>query len=271
MVTLTLTDPQIAELRLQICTPVPGKLYFSYFGGMEDEIFASENMVFATTWGWNNTPAIVDGLQRAKASGVEAAIVVMDYLVYSTGNPRRYLGKAAADANCRTFFDALQHAGLLGMVKALYPADEPERDANIPADQIIQCNTNLRALAKAYPELSGVKIAVIYGDGHDYRGIVSYDWIGVDAYQYGAGILTSIYPGLLAQMSTNQKLILVPGGADPWHADIQPFYDYALSNRVALIAPFIWVDQWGGTANLGIHGNGNAQPYNAVALQIRNG
>ncbi len=85
-------------------------------------------------------------------------------------------------------------------------------------------------------------------------------------------MLTGKVPQLQAQLSASQSLILVPGGASPWMTPIGPFYNYALDNadKTVLICPFIGTDQWGGTQNMGIHGNGMAEGYNAVAKKIRN-
>ncbi len=115
------------------------------------------------------------------------------------------------------------------------------------------------------------KIMVIYGDGQNYRALSAYDWAGLDAYDEGVGVLTGKVPQLQALLGASQSLILVPGGADPWHTPIGPFYDYALANpKTALICPFIWTDQWGGTQHLGIKSNGMAASYNQVATTIRN-
>ena len=273
MQTITLQPGESVTITTAAVTPVPPaqKLYFTYFGGMEDEIFAYENMVFATTWFSPNTSWIIDAMTRAKAAGVAAAMVAMDYLLYrAVGNNRVYLGDAIATANCKTFFDALKAAGLLTMLKALYPIDEPEI-VNIPSSQVVACNTNLRKVMALYPELADSKLAVTYSGRQDFRGIETYDWIGVDDYDKGVGILFTIYPNLLNNMTAEQRLILVPGGADPWRTPIEGFYDYAkTSTRVSLIMSFIWISPWGGTGNAGISTNGMAPSYNAVATQIRN-
>ncbi len=249
------------------------KLKFAYFGGSQDEIFSVENMVHATTWGWADPTSsiIIDILSRAKANGITSAIVSVDHLLYKSlgGGRRAYVGTAAAIPALTNLFTNLKNANLLSMVEATYPIDEPERESNVPASQLQLCNSDQRQVFAAMG--MACKIMVIYGDGQDYRALSSYDWAGLDAYDEGVGVLTGKVPGLLAQLNAQQQLILVPGGANPWHTPIGPFYDYALQNpKTVLICPFIWQDQWGGTSNLGIHGNGNAESYNAVATTIRN-
>jgi len=248
-------------------------LYFSYYGGMEDEIFDYENMVFATTWGHDNTDWIVDALTRAKSKGIKDATVSVDYLVYTYtagGGRKRYMGAANATPKITQFFDTLKAASLLDMVRALYPMDEPDL-YGIPASDIRDANANLRLVAANYPELKGVQLSVTYSGNRNWVGMEYYDWIGIDHYEDGAFILTSQYPQLIEQMRANQRLTVVPGGANPWRTPIEPFYDYAKQTpRVVMIMPFIWLDDYGQSGQLGIKSNGMAPSYNAVATEIRN-
>lgn len=272
MQTITLKPGESVTITAAPADPAPSKLYFSYYGGMDNEIFPYENMVWGTTWGHPNSEWIVDALTRAASFGVKAAMVSIDYLVYSntmTQGPKHFLGAPVVTANLHTFFDLLRAAGVLGMVKALYPIDEPDL-FNVPASDIAAANSTIRGVAATYPELAGVALAVIYSNTRTYTGILSYDWVGMDDYDQAAYVLISRYPEMIERMKPDQKLIVVPGGADPWETPVEPFYEYAQQNpRTVLIAPFIWQDQWGGTQNLGIKSNGMAASYNAVASLIR--
>ncbi len=255
------------------CPVQPTQLYFSYYGGMQEEIFDYENMVFATTWGHDQTDWIVDAMTRAKAKGITAAICSVDYLVYTNaagGGRKLYMGAAQATPKITAFFDTLKAAGLLDMVKALYPIDEPDL-YGIPASDIQEANANLRAVAANYPELKGIKLSVTYSGNRNWVGLEYYDWVGIDHYEDGSFILLSQYPQLIEQLTPKQRLVVVPGGANPWRTPIEPFYEYAQQEpRVVLIMPFIWQDNYGNGNQLGIQGNGLAPSYNAVATQIRN-
>lgn len=254
------------------CPVAQKKLYFSYYGGMQDEIFDYENMVFATTWGHNQTPWIVDAMTRAKAHGIVAAMVSIDYLVYTNaagGGPKRYMGDAQSTVLLTTFFDTLKSSGLLDMVKAAYPMDEPDL-YGIPASDIEAANANIRRVASQYPELSDLKLCVTYSGNRNWPALHSYDWVGIDHYEDSSFILISQYPQLIEQLLPNQRLTVVPGGADPWRTPVEPFYEYAQQEpRVVLIMPFIFLDNYGNSGQLGIKSNGMAPSYNAVATQIR--
>lgn len=273
MQTITIKPGESITIVAEPCPAQTRKMYFSYYGGMQDEIFDYENMVFATTWGHDRTDWIVDAMTRAKAHGITEAMVSVDYLVYTNaagGGRKLYMGEAQATPKITAFFDTLKSAGLLDMVKALYPMDEPDL-YGIPAADILAANANLRAVAAGYPELTGMKLAVMYSGKRNWVGIESYDWIGIDNYDDGSFILLSQYPELEAQLRADQRMVVVPGGANPWQTPIEPFYEYAQQHeKVILIMPFIWLDNYGTSGQLGIKSNGLAPSYNAVATQIRN-
>ena len=49
-----------------------------------------------------------------------------------------------------------------------------------------------------------------------------------------------------------------------------PFYEKAQQDpKVIAMIPFIWIDHWANTQNLGIHSNGMAPTYIAVAQAIK--
>lgn len=241
-------------------------LLFAYFGAMQDETLGFVNATFAGHWGDTDLSVIAGNIMAAQARGASAAILDLGNACYSPGAPRRYLGSAAT-ANVRAIFSALQQAGALAFVRILYPIDEPERDSNIPEVDIIACNADLRAVAVEFPELAGVRLACIYGDGEDYRGLVSYDLVGFDAYGMGTDAMGAQYDRLATRLLPGQQTILVPGCCDPWRAAIGPWYDKAQqSPEVGLVMPFLYDDT---AANLGIRSNGRAPECNAAAAAIR--
>ena len=69
----------------------------------------------------------------------------------------------------------------------------------------------MKNVSSAYPELAGVKYAVIYGDEHDPKLAMDLmDYIGMDNYGEGAGILPA-FVDLEATLAPGQSSMLVPG------------------------------------------------------------
>lgn len=161
----------------------------------------------------------------------------------------------------RTLLTRLRTEGTLDLIVSFYPVDEPDLFGWSEND-VVAANDAIHALCKEFPELGGCAIAVIYSD-HRQVGHESYDWLGSDGGNYGGGpILVELMPG--------QKMILVPGGADPWREDPAAFVKFASGNPdVALVMPFLWVDHYGGTPYLGIGNNGMAAKYKAAALELQ--
>lgn len=256
-------------------TPDPGVigpsrkgLYFGYFGvddAQVDETLDHVNMLFE--WG-----PIEDAVKRMRKMNLPTILVVTPQCFNSTTSPWTYLGSTAVRANLQAFFDRLRTEGLLSLVCGIYPIDEPERDANVAANVLSLCVVDIRAVMADYPELAGAKLVVTYGSGEDYRALHDFDWVGFDDYGAGSGIFIpgGKYDRLRAQLLPNQFLTLFPGGADPWHTDPTPFYLKAQQDsQVIAMIPFIWLDHWAGTQNLGIHSNGAAPIYTAVGKAIK--
>lgn len=231
---------------------------FCYFGLVSEqvrEIAAHVNAVHLPDWGdWDTAGAdiearIVAQLHEAQANGISRAIVCTGFLTFTTNH--QYRGTAALMA----FRQRLDAAGLLPMVIGLYPLDEP--DVSGLSDALVtQAVNETRA---AWP---GPKIGVIYGT-HGTPGIGAYDWVGMDDYGAGAGVLQR-----LPSIRADQRWIVVPGGADPWKQDPAPFVDFANSHpQVAVFMPFCWFDGYGGTPNAGIRSNGMALRYAAASAK----
>lgn len=160
----------------------------------------------------------------------------------------------------------LHEAGLLSDVVAWYPIDEPDVNGKSDAE-VLAMNTALRDLAK---EL-GVNpaLAVIYGCTTGKRpGLSSYDWIGCDDYGAGCDVANgSRFAALKGQLRPDQRLLLVPGGADPWRQDPACFATKANADpQVVGILAFLWVDR---DDAKGIGTNGMRQAYCRVGKAIR--
>lgn len=166
----------------------------------------------------------------------------------------------------------LQQAGVLSQVVALYPIDEPDLHGLNDA-QVTEVNAAVRKAAAKFPELANVKLAVIYTNKNLLPGFASYDWIGMDAYEMGADVLVSAqWKATLARLQPEQRLILVPGGGDPWRQNPEAFRRYAhRTPQVVLLMPFMWAtrhDDPNVPDMPGIGTNGMAPTYRAVGLEI---
>jgi hypothetical protein len=154
-------------------------------------------------------------------------------------------------------FDQLRQDGTLSSVVALYPQDEPDV-AGMSADQVAAMIATVRIASSKFHELAGVPIAAIYGS-KGTEGIEYFDWIGRD--NYGTGPIVPI-------RQANQRLILTPGGANPWRENPAAFIDMA--NRtpaVVAIVAFLW--RWPSPGHdLAIAENGMAPIYCAAALRL---
>lgn len=150
--------------------------------------------------------------------------------------------------------DLLGRIAAFGTVFAVYPVDEPNINGCNPA--VLQQITSL-----------GYPLFTIYAPTKYGTVCTSYfDIIGLDDYevspQQAFGELET-----LGRLNPSAKLAVVPGGASPWKADPQPFFDYAKSNpRVILIIPFLWATL--PQAPVGIRDNGMSQTYQNLGKEI---
>lgn len=219
--------------------------YFGVDGNQLAETADHVTVVMAMDWGdWDTDrqaigQRIIAQLQEAQGRGIQKAIVAVGFLVFD--NAYRYRGTADLVA----FRQQVESLGLEPMVVATYPVDEPELHAIAGLDAVYQ------AVKVAWP----VPLAVIYGDHGSYPGAGSADWIGFDDYPRA-----TITGG--PALRSDQKRILVPGGANPWRNDPTPFMARARSDaQVAAVIAFCWFDgAWQGPQQ-GIRSNGMADTY----------
>lgn len=236
--------------------PLKRPVRFGYYGAFDDEVLDHVTTVFVAKWGDTDPEVLSQNLLRAKTAGVADAIFVLDWLCFTPDVPKKYKGVEEV----KPYLEALRSSGVLDMITFLYPHDEPE-GYGITSEDMLKCCEDLRAL---WP---GPKLAVIYGDHIDRRGLAGFDLIGIDSYDHGTDVFMQQYEPLKAALLPHQRLMIVPGGSSPWRETIQPFYDYAAQNeRVDLICPFLWTDQ---ASTPGIRSNGMAPQYEAVGLACR--
>jgi hypothetical protein len=230
--------------------------YYLSFDNQTAETRDHVNLVHEGNW-FGSAPTIASMAAHGKATMLD-----LNQTVYQ-GNDVR----ADAEQRLVALFDALRASGVLAQVVALYPIDEPQASAGT----VEAANALIRRAASGYPELSGVKLAVIY-DLRGTPGIATYDWIGLDHYPSGADILTSSHwKSIVASLRPGQRTLLVPGGGDPFQQDPEPFRRYAHNNaHVVGILPFMWARQHPSEV-AGIGTNGMAPQYRALGLQLTGG
>jgi len=177
------------------------------------------------------------------------------------------LGTPTDPVALQSLLTDLRNANVLRYVVALYPLDEPNLTGWTNAT-ILPVLAQQRAVAAKFVELANVKLAVIYGPGSTLPGIGpgGYDWVGFDDYNAGDYAADGELDIFESQLLPTQRVMMVPGGADPWHTDPRPFYIRAQSDpQVLVILPFLWRDYSQGR---GIGNNGQAPVYRPYGLAI---
>jgi hypothetical protein len=243
--------------------PAPAKLrtdlLYGYFGGVSanvSQVAGHVNLYFASAW---DPIEQLASLTHAKGAGIPAVVLQVPTYGVLGGPP-------LPASEIRFWLQRIKTAGLLERIVAVYPIDEPDtvREGNRSDAEVTAQNGVLRRVMSEFPELAGAKLAVTYACDTGRRpGIASYDWVGCDHYPSGCGVLSGYVAQLRQALRPDQRLILVPGGADPWRQDPACFMNYAHSNAiVAAVLPFIWqtvTDQ--GMTYAGISVNGMAKLY----------
>jgi hypothetical protein len=253
--------------------PAPAQLrtdlLYGYFGGVSLNVGQVEghvNLYFAG--GWDPLEQLAT-LAQAKGAGIPA--VILNVPAYGALG-----GPAKPASELRFWLQRIKAAGLLERIVAVYPIDEPDtvREGNRSDAEVRAQNAVLRGVMAEFPELARAKLAVIYACDTGRRpGLASYDWVGCDHYPSGCGVLSGYITQLRQALGPEQRLILVPGGADPWRQDPACFENYAHGNAVVVaLLPFIWqtvTDE--GVTYTGIGENGMAKLYCEAGRKISAG
>lgn len=208
------------------------------------------------SWG----EAVLERIAAARAGGSSVVLMLPDGLAYQD---RAY--NPGMEPVLRGVLSALTQSGAIESIIAVYAVDEPNAKG-IPAAELARGNAAIRALLAEFG--SKAALAVIYAAG-DYPGIGTYDWVGVDNYNRGSAVLATDHEALVRQLRPDQRTLLVPGGADPWHQDPAPFVDRArFDQQVVAVVAFIWQDFADRGVGRGIRSNGMAQAYCRAAHQL---
>jgi hypothetical protein len=239
-------------------------LLFGYFGVDGPQIAETAdhvNVLHVPDWGPWADPAVrtfigdrmIAQMQEADARGIKKFVVMVGVFVFDTspnGTHDRYTYRGIDEL--LAFKNKLAALGLLDNVVALYPVDEPELH-DLSDAALTFALAQIRAV---WPE---AKLAVCYGDTGRYPALAAYDWIGIDNYGAGAGVLNQ-----LPALRPGQHHIVVPGASEPWKHDPAPFMAYANAHpEVVWVMPFVWFDGLDGHYK-GARSNGMAETYRAA-------
>jgi hypothetical protein len=215
-----------------------------------------------------------EALATIGAAKKPTVLDVSNYLFVGSGT--RHTLAPNAESKLLALRDRLVAKNLMPYVQYLYTIDEPDLSVATDAD-LAGANQIAR---KVFPS---AKLVVIYAGITRLSRIADYDLVGFDDYDQGDNIFNrtffpfppqSDYQRLLDRMSPGQKVILVPGGGDPWRQDPAAFFSKAASDtRVGMIASFLWIDTTNPDGSIlpGIRNNGMARTYCAAAVgMLRN-
>ncbi len=273
--------------------PVPTRtaaVLWGYFGAVENprdmtrapaagqassvqETAPHSTLVMTGSWGNPYTPAgrqalaelAIKHMQQAKAAGVDRFVLWIDYILFGGGTA--YRGKDAAMPEVEALLARCDAEGLLDDLAALYVLDEP--NVNVMAGFDDACR-DLRALLNRSGPLSRISLFSIYGPLRlGAPGIALLDWVGLDDYDRGVGVLDDIDRQLRPMLRGGQRIVIVPGGTSPWCQDPGPFIEYAAAHDdVVLVMPFTWFSSPGGA---GIGDNVTRAAYIAAGTALRAG
>lgn len=165
----------------------------------------------------------------------------------------------------------LRSAGVIGQVVGFYVIDEPDLWGSSDADVTSACAT-VRRVAAEYTDLGGCALACCYSKSGQYPGVSAFDWVSVDDYPEDSNVLVGqAMSGLRAALREDQRLFLVPGGADPFRGSPEAFRRAAHADpKVIAIVPFLWRDYVdpSGQTKQGIRANGMDAVYRKLGAEL---
>lgn len=232
----------------------PGILYgyFGCYGNQVSEVKEHTNVHMEMLWeGWTK------GIENCTLAD-KPIILNIQPQCFTDPNLGNVKYNSHGMIELRVLLNRFKSAGLLGKIIALYPVDEPDL-CNISVSDLTQMANDVREVISEFPELLGCKLAVFYTGREDYRGIELFDWVGFDDYGNDNSYLNDgKYQRFRNKLNDSQRIMLIPGGCAPWHTNPAQFYIRAQEDtKVIAIIPFIWIDNYGNSTELGIRSNPN--------------
>lgn len=225
-------------------------LLHCYFGSDVLQLVETPDAKLHMVMNWGGNEHQLQGMIAAVKAGKKLIVEI----------PQAYEG----ESTLRLRFNTFRENGLLEYIAMWYPVDEPEK-AGYSEQRVLNANALLRTVSTEYGV--NIPVAVIYSADFNFPGISSYDYVGFDNYDAGSGIFSNgQYDRLKSMLKAEQKIILVPGGADPWRNEPEQFFNVAQRDmQVGLFMPFLWVDHGMGP---GIRSNVLKSKYQEIARKI---
>ena len=217
-------------------------LKFAYYGTMNTQ--AADTRGFVNVLWEANFQGIDKAIDNILTAKIDTVLSLGDPL-FTKFQPagRNYRVHAEAETRLRTYFQTLKDRGALKYVVAATPFDEPNTNVESVAE-LRKSVDILKKVAAEFPELANLQLVVIYAaKPATYDAIELFDIVGIDdGYDTVSGsILQKLYPELKTRLRSNQRTIVIPGGA--FGQDIAPFINYAHSNpEVIGVVAFTWLD-----------------------------
>lgn len=239
-------------------------LEFWYYGIQPGELHAIRDhvtLIHESMWFGGVQAAIAS----MRAHGMRTMLTVQEQLFDGA------VLRADADVRLRALLQALADAGVLHQVIALYLIDEPD-GRGCSDDAVLRACGIARIVSSEFAELRNAKLAVTYSYKRTLPGIDGLDWVGLDDYGLGSGVLISdAWRELLDRLKPHQRCYVVPGGANPWKQHPEAFRRWAHSAPHCMgIMAFMWGERDdSGEVNAGISTNGMSDAYRALGLETR--
>jgi hypothetical protein len=218
--------------------PVPRTdLLFGYYG--QDSLTVNETAPHANLY-WAaefyGPGEQMAGLTQAIAAGMRTVIPM----------PLCHVPPERGEEEARFWLKRLHAAGLLKGAAAVAWCDEPNtsRSGAWSDAQAVAMTAAVRRAMAGFPDTASAAVVVIYACAVAGRpGITAADWPGCDDYEKGCGLLRDSGPvdDMRRGLGSEQRLVLLPGGASPWRQDPACFMAYAHAHpEVVAVVAFLW-------------------------------
>lgn len=261
--------PKPKDIDFPVVPPRKG-LFVGYYGGMNDQAEKTKGCI--NVWWECQFQGPVKSADNILMAGVASVISLGNQMFekFQDGG-RNHKLRADAAQQLEEYFNYLKERGALSFVKAVTPFDEPNTNVR-SADDLRQAVAIIRLVAAKFPELDGLKLAIIYAAKPMLWDCIElFDFVGADDYDELSGFLESAaYKDIKGRLRPDQKMIILPGGA--FGQDLIPFIRFAHANlEVGCILAFTWLgpmqpaDKWVG---LGDDANPKKQQYLGEFKQI---
>lgn len=206
-------------------------LFFGYYGQNSVTVLETTphaNLVWAAEF--NGPLEQMAALTMARQAGVKTVVPL----------PLCALPVERIEGEATTWLARLRDAGLLENVAAVAWCDEPNTDRSggwSDAGALAAIAAVRRAMATVHVDAAIVTLYACAVSGRP--GADGSDWLGCDDYDRGCGVVSRYYDGWA--LKAGQRLVLLPGGADPWRQDPACFVSAAeRDGRVVAVIAFIW-------------------------------